>query len=157
MADLSSTTIYGDLTVTGDIKSQAVAFTATSSSDITSGDPATFGYNITNIGDAWDKDTGEFTAPTHGLYRFTWNGFANSDTEGDVARASPKLNGNYLDGGDGSSTGQARSESDGAYDSAGFNILLELNEGDIITVRVHGTSWYGNGYTTFTGNLEQTL
>uniref|UniRef100_A0A3B4X1B9 Complement C1q tumor necrosis factor-related protein 3-like n=1 Tax=Seriola lalandi dorsalis TaxID=1841481 RepID=A0A3B4X1B9_SERLL len=92
-------------------------------------------YNtvITNIGDAYDKCTGVFTAPTAGVYYFTF--FYHNEEQVVM-------------------TSDHKSCSDNA-DNGGNAVFLKLEKGDEVCVHLPAGAhvWASGGHTTFSGFL----
>ncbi|XP_010881999.1 complement C1q-like protein 2 [Esox lucius] len=104
---------------------------------------------ITNIGDAYDKKTGVFTAPEKGVYymTFTIYGWANAETVG----AGLYKNGTEM------CLAWLGVKKVSTEDFATHAVVLQLEKGDTVNVRLPQgmqiTSREGSNVTTFSGFL----
>ncbi|XP_023271090.1 complement C1q tumor necrosis factor-related protein 3-like [Seriola lalandi dorsalis] len=105
-------------------------------------------YNtvITNIGDAYDKCTGVFTAPIAGVYHFTFFYHAGGHH---VSKLILHKNKEPV-----VMTGDQGSGSDTA-DNGGNAVFLKLEKGDEVCVHLPAGAhvWASGGHTTFSGFL----
>lgn len=101
---------------------------------------------FSNVGNAYDSNTGIFTAPLGGSYFFTFNTYGyNTHTTGAILVKNGELQ---------VSTYEAAS-SDGA-DSSSNSVVLSLVPGDTVHVQIWDNGRVfdnANGHTTFTGFL----
>ena len=89
-----------------------------------------FDTEVTNVGSAYNKHDGVFTAPTNGIYVFNWNLY--SSYHGDVI-SELMVNSDKK--------GARRSDSatvNEDHSSSGC-VVVALNHGDIVFVRTHPT------------------
>jgi hypothetical protein len=114
-----------------------VAFTAQSlqSSSFASGDPLLFSVIKYNLGNAYDKTTGRFTAPSSGLYMF----IATSGSGGNF----------FLYVGDNTEISGAVSYS---QSSSSVHGIMHLEAGQYVWVRSGGGSYWSHT-STFSGFL----
>ena len=123
-----------------------VAFLATleTGGSVSAGSTIIFDSVITNTGNGYNVDDGIFTAKGDGIYQFSAS--VMSYPQGEVW-AFFSLNGKRI------AFIYARA-SDHRYDQGANSVILELKKGD--TVRVvsqHTVKVYGDGYSTFSGQL----
>ncbi|KAM4612136.1 complement C1q tumor necrosis factor-related protein 3-like [Polymixia lowei] len=100
-----------------------------------------------NIGNAYNKFTGIFTAPVAGSYFFTFFYHAGGE------HASTLLL--YKNGERMATTSDHRTTADGA-DNGGNGVALQLTQGDQVYVRMRADTYVwgdGFGHTTFSGFL----
>nr|XP_034312987.1 complement C1q tumor necrosis factor-related protein 3 isoform X2 [Crassostrea gigas] len=94
---------------------------------------------ITNIGNHYNKHTGAFTAPQHGVYVFTWNLYCNW---GGYIYSQLVVNSNVV--------GTMFTSAEGATDIRSHTgiVVVKVNQGDIVFVRAHPTIGHsGNLYS----------
>nr|XP_011412477.3 uncharacterized protein LOC105317520 isoform X2 [Crassostrea gigas] len=94
---------------------------------------------LTNIGNHYNKHSGIFTAPQHGVYVFTWNLYCHA--EGYIF-SQLVVNSNVV--------GAMLTDSEGASNSRSHTniVVVEVNQGDIVFVRTHPTLTHiGNLYS----------
>lgn len=89
-----------------------------------------FNTIITNIGNHYNKHTGAFTAPQHGVYVFTWNLYCNT---GGHIYSQLVVNSNVV--------GAMLTDAEGASSvrSVTGTVVVEVNQGDVVFVRTHPT------------------
>lgn len=99
---------------------------------------------VTNQGNVYNSATGKFTAPTKGVYLFTWS--AMSDP-GKMSHPHLYVNGKV--------TGQtADNNSRGrGYINASNTAVVVLKKGDIVCIRDPNTAQYRGKYSSFNGVL----
>ncbi|CAC5422860.1 C1QL [Mytilus coruscus] len=104
-------------------------------------------YNtaVTNLGNGYDNSTGIFTAPSNGVYIFSWTVLA---MQGNYFHSYLDLNGNLI----------ARNFADagiGDHISGSQNVVLEMKKDDKVSVRIHATHrgqyMYGDSWSAFSG------
>lgn len=98
--------------------------------EISKGSTIHFDTIVTNIGNHYNKQSGIFTAPQHGVYVFTWNIYCNT---GGYIFSQLVVNSNVV--------GAMFSSGEGASNirsSTGI-VVVEVNQGDIVFVRIHPT------------------
>lgn len=98
--------------------------------EISKGSTIHFDTIVTNIGNHYNKHSGIFTAPQHGVYVFTWNIYCNT---GGYIFSQLVVNSNVV--------GAMFSSGEGASNirnSTGI-VVVEVNQGDIVFVRIHPT------------------
>ena len=85
---------------------------------------------VTNIGNHYNKHTGAFTAPQHGVYVFTWNLYCNT---GGHIYSQLVVNSNVV--------GAMLTDAEGASSvrSVTGTVVVEVNQGDVVFVRTHPT------------------
>ncbi|XP_052718320.1 uncharacterized protein LOC128190339 [Crassostrea angulata] len=94
---------------------------------------------LTNIGNYYNKHSGTFTAPQHGVYVFTWNLYCNT---GGYIHSQLVVNSNVV--------GAMFTSAQGASNirSPTGIVVVEVNQGDVIFVRTHPTNAHiGNLYS----------
>ncbi|KAL2102953.1 hypothetical protein ACEWY4_002121 [Coilia grayii] len=113
--------------------------------------PLVFKEVITNIGSAYNPNTGVFTAPVRGVYHFVLilygDGHASIPTG-----ASLYKNGNYIV--------IAYSKQPSQYVKPSNVASLVLEVGDVVYVKLHPKAWVrdnGSRHTTFSGHLLFTM
>nr|XP_034312989.1 cerebellin-1-like [Crassostrea gigas] len=86
---------------------------------------------ITNIGNHYNKHTGAFTAPQHGVYVFTWNFYCNP---GGYIKSQLVVNSNVV--------GAMLTNTQGASNIRSHTgiVVVEVNQGDVVFVRTHPTN-----------------
>ncbi|KAL4217358.1 Complement C1q-like protein 2 [Mactra antiquata] len=125
-----------------------VAFSAglTSMVNLTTNGTVVFNKEFIDLGDTYDNQTGVFTCSRPGVYMFLYHGL--SETSGQMWLDLYK-NGAY------EITAYAHNGQD--YAAASNSILMDLNVGDTVFIRGHGSSQlYGTQtevYATFSGYL----
>ncbi|BFZ22942.1 hypothetical protein BsWGS_25981 [Bradybaena similaris] len=111
---------------------------------LTPGNTVKFSEVITNSGNHYDRDTGVFTAPAHGLYLFHLHA---TPSEGVWLEL---MQNKILQGHVGSALQKE-------YSMGGISVLLRVEEGDSIYVRIskksHIVDNWRRLYVTFTGYL----
>ncbi|XP_046377715.1 complement C1q-like protein 4 [Haliotis rufescens] len=128
--------------------SSRVAFSAGLTTNLELHQPVniTFDRVFTNIGDAYDNNTGEFTCPAAGTYVFQFHGLTESD--GSIWMELFKNNAYVI---------SAYSHSANDYGAASNAIVLQLAVGDVVHLQGHGDVYlYGASdevYATFNGFL----
>lgn len=98
--------------------------------EISKGSTIHFDTIVTNIGNHYNKHSGIFTAPQHGVYVFTWNIYCNT---GGYIFSQLVVNSNVV--------GAMFSSGEGASNirtPTGI-VVVEVNQGDIVFVRIHPT------------------
>lgn len=98
--------------------------------EISKGSTIHFDTIVTNIGNHYNKHSGIFTAPQHGVYVFTWNIYCNT---GGYIFSQLVVNSNVV--------GAMFSSGEGACNirtPTGI-VVVEVNQGDIVFVRIHPT------------------
>ncbi|KAK3105419.1 hypothetical protein FSP39_024908 [Pinctada imbricata] len=127
-------------------RNRTYAFTVSTSSILTNYNHKKIVYDkvITNIGGAYNSNTGIFTCPSPGTYVFTWSTLSGSASEN--CEAYIYHNGNRL-------LKSHSYEYNGGYSEAASNtILLSLTVGDHLWIQTPvGTRCYGYPYTAFSG------
>uniref|UniRef100_A0A8C9XAK0 C1q domain-containing protein n=1 Tax=Sander lucioperca TaxID=283035 RepID=A0A8C9XAK0_SANLU len=106
--------------------------------------PLTFKYVPTNIGNAYNSTTGQFTAPVRGVYHFEWhfNGI-EFHSAGWLVKNSEKVFAVY-------------EHQTAGWMSASNGVTLLLEVGDVVSVRLAANSMVFdnfNHHTTFSGHL----
>eukprot|EP00105_Crassostrea_gigas_P018477 XP_011436618.2 PREDICTED: uncharacterized protein LOC105334760 isoform X2 [Crassostrea gigas] len=88
---------------------------------------------ITNIGHHYNKHTGAFTAPQHGVYVFTWNLYCSA---GGYIYSQLVVNSNVV--------GAMHTSAEGASNIRSHTgiVVVEVNQGDVVFVRTHPTDIY---------------
>ncbi|KAK3099021.1 hypothetical protein FSP39_025331 [Pinctada imbricata] len=110
-----------------------VAFSARASKDLVSSVASVtvvFDTIVTNIGKAYNGDTGIFTALSDGVYVFAWTVLTNPKKWFDselVVNGTPKV------------YSAANSLGGGSYESTGCTSVLELKTGDRVWIRKRGS------------------
>ncbi|XP_062389434.1 complement C1q-like protein 2 isoform X1 [Sardina pilchardus] len=102
---------------------------------------------FTNIGNAYDSNTGNFIAPVKGVYFFCFNAFGYS---GSVSGAILTKNGQLM-----VSTYELASSGD-ASDTTGNSVILQLEAGESVSMRLWQNASvfdHRNGLNTFSGFL----
>nr|ABO26662.1 sialic acid binding lectin [Haliotis discus discus] len=133
-----------------DVSQFETAFSAGLTTHLTLQAGATVIYDkvFTNIGNAYDNNTGVFTCPQTGIYVFQYHGLSMSD---DTLWLELYHNYNYV------SSAYAHTNSD--YASAGNSVILHLFKGDTVMVNAEPdqeSNLYGvsdDVYCTFSGYL----
>jgi hypothetical protein len=127
-----------------------IAFTAVLVTDATHlghQQPIIFNTTLTNIGNAYNRHDGMFTAPVAGTYQFVLSIMA---TFGGEVQTELALNGQRI-------IMTFSHGSSGRNDQGCNAAILSLNSGDTVWVRTHSPSTngivYGNHFTTFSGHL----
>ncbi|KAF3697714.1 Collagen alpha-1(X) chain Precursor [Channa argus] len=105
-----------------------------------------FNSVITNIGEAYNQSTGIFVAPVAGVYYFIFFYHAGGEH---ASRLSLYKNGNLM-----VESSDHKTNADGA-DNGGNAVLLQLNKGDQVYVRLAANYhiWATSAITTFSGFL----
>ncbi|XP_041841905.1 complement C1q-like protein 3 isoform X2 [Melanotaenia boesemani] len=105
---------------------------------------------ITNVGNAYNQDTGIFAAPVPGIYYFTF--FYHAGGSNRVSLILMKNNQRVVAAYD------HQTNHDGA-DNGGNAVFLQLQQGDQVYVRLGANThvWGHNEVTTFSGVLMNTL
>ncbi|XP_052685352.1 uncharacterized protein LOC128165148 [Crassostrea angulata] len=85
---------------------------------------------VTNIGNHYNKHTGIFIAPQHGVYVFTWNLYCHT---GGYIYSQLVVNSNEV--------GTMYTSAEGATDIRSDTgiVVVEVNQGDVVFVRTHPT------------------
>ena len=108
-------------------------------------DVPTFRTTITNIGGAYNIDTGVFTSPVDGLYLFLFT-VASSGKNDVYCRIQHN----------GTNRVRGQTSNDNSYTTASASVYLLLTKGDTVTLGACG-GWSGvhssSDYTTFSGAL----
>lgn len=107
-----------------------------------------FDTEVTNVGSAYNKHDGVFTAPTNGIYVFNWNLY--SSYHGDVV-SELMVNSN--------SKGGKRSDSTTVNEdhSSSGCVVVALNHGDIVFIRTHLTSQQNGQIISKPGTYESSF
>uniref|UniRef100_A0A3Q2CQT1 C1q domain-containing protein n=1 Tax=Cyprinodon variegatus TaxID=28743 RepID=A0A3Q2CQT1_CYPVA len=109
---------------------------------------STIVYNtvITNVGNAYNQQTGIFVAPVAGMYYFTFFYHAGGHVPTGLVLVK---NNHYI-----ISTTDHQTSYDGA-DNGGNAAFLQLQQGDQVSIRLYANCqvWGGNYRTTFSGVL----
>lgn len=103
-------------------------------------------YNIviTNIGNGYDSSSGIFSAPSNGVYTFSWTVLSH---RGKYFHTYLALNGKLI----------ARNYVNGVADhaSGSQNVVIEVKKDDKVSVRIQdgytGKFMFGNSWSTFSG------
>ncbi|XP_034312988.2 uncharacterized protein [Magallana gigas] len=115
------------------------AYVSVYETDISKDFTVHFDTIVTNIGNHYNKHTGAFTAPQHGVYVFTWNLYCN---KGGYIHSQLVVNSNVV-GAMFTSVGGAT----GVRSNTGI-VVVEVNQGDVVFVRTHPTHGHiGNLYS----------
>ncbi|XP_065921210.1 uncharacterized protein [Magallana gigas] len=85
---------------------------------------------ITNIGHHYNKHTGAFTAPQHGVYVFTWNLYCST---GGHIYSQLVVNSNVVEAMYTSAEGASNTRSPTG------TVVVEVNQGDVVFFRTHPT------------------
>ncbi|XP_036453013.1 complement C1q-like protein 2 [Colossoma macropomum] len=107
-----------------------------------------YGTVITNVGNAYDPQTGIFTAPVGGLYSFSFSGatWTQTDLKQELHMNKKRVTTIYGSGG-------------GRFVAASKSITLQLNQGDTVYVVIKKESSafenrdYKKNHNTFSGFL----
>ena len=109
--------------------------------------PIRFDYVVSNIGSAYDIITGVFIAPVPGTYMFyttVMSEYNNEFIETEIVKNGAQLVELY-------------SGAPNGFDSSGNMVIVPLNKGDHVWVKVHGansnTFSIHGGFSTFSGFL----
>eukprot|EP00105_Crassostrea_gigas_P018476 XP_011436617.2 PREDICTED: uncharacterized protein LOC105334760 isoform X1 [Crassostrea gigas] len=107
------------------------AYVSVHETDISKDFTIHFDTIVTNIGNHYNKHTGIFTTPQHGVYVFTWNLYCNT---GGYIFSQLVVNSNVV--------GAMLTDAVGATDirSATGTVVVEVNQGDVVFVRTHPTN-----------------
>ncbi|KAL2079177.1 hypothetical protein ACEWY4_024921 [Coilia grayii] len=102
---------------------------------------------ITNVGNAYDSNTGVFTAPVKGLHYFRYSGraFSGHDTGLSIFKGGSRIVSSY------------NYQSGDTDDTVSNGVALELEAGDTVYMHLWINSWistdYRYSYCTFSGFL----
>uniref|UniRef100_A0A8W8I4I1 C1q domain-containing protein n=1 Tax=Magallana gigas TaxID=29159 RepID=A0A8W8I4I1_MAGGI len=109
------------------------AYVSVSTTGLSNGFTIHFDTIITNIGNHYNKHTGAFTAPQHGVYVFTWNLYCDA---GGYIHSQLVVNSNVVG---------ALFTDGGANDIRGSTgiVVVEVNQSDVVFVRTHPTHSHG--------------
>lgn len=135
------------------VQTAPIGFTATITKAITYFNPSTcivYDCIVTNIGNAYNHQSGMFTAPVHGIYNF----FVKTMVEGDhtlnldivvngARIVSVETYGHY-----------------GRYGSGSASAVTVLNPGDQVFIKSrtsHASHLWGNNWNTFSGYLVKAM
>ncbi|KAK3104977.1 hypothetical protein FSP39_014499, partial [Pinctada imbricata] len=127
-------------------RNRSYAFSVSTSSDLYSFQNKKIVYDkvITNIGGAYNSNTGIFTCPSPGTYVFTWSTMSISSSR--ACYAYIYHNGNQL------LESYSVEANGGYYEVASNTIVLTLTVGDHVWIQTAtGTHCYGYPYTAFSG------
>ena len=107
-----------------------------------------FDTEVTNVGSAYNKHDGVFTAPTNVIYVFNWNLY--SSYHGDVV-SELMVNSN--------SKGDRRSDSTTVNEdhSSSGCVVVALNHGDIVFIRTHLMSQQNGQIISKPGTYESSF
>nr|XP_019918432.2 uncharacterized protein LOC105317520 isoform X1 [Crassostrea gigas] len=115
------------------------AYVSVSQTDISKDFTIHFDTILTNIGNHYNKHSGTFMAPQHGVYVFTWNLYCHA--EGYIY-SQLVVNSNVV--------GTMFTSAQGASNirSPTGIVVVEVNQGDVVFVRTHPTNGHvGNLYS----------
>lgn len=96
---------------------------------------------VTNIGNHYNKHSGTFTAPQHGVYVFTWNLYCHA--EGYIY-SQLVVNSNVVGTMFTSAQGAANIRSPTGI------VVVEVNQGDVVFVRTHPTNGHSGNLFSYT-------
>eukprot|EP00105_Crassostrea_gigas_P018474 XP_011436614.1 PREDICTED: complement C1q-like protein 3 [Crassostrea gigas] len=115
------------------------AYVSVHETDISKDFTVHFDTIVTNIGHHYNKHTGAFTAPQHGVYVFTWNLYCNT---GGYIQSQLVVNSNVVGAMLTSAQGSSNIRSHTGI------VVVEVNQGDVVFVRTHPTHIHiGNLYS----------
>ncbi|XP_035864677.1 C1q-related factor-like [Sander lucioperca] len=107
--------------------------------------PLIFKHVVTNIGNAYNSNSGVFTAPVRGAYYFEWTVGALGDNSYPSAAVLVKNSENVF---------MAFEQQAAGFMSSSKGVTLLLEVGDVVFVRLHGVAFDDyNHHTTFSGFL----
>lgn len=155
MAQLGSTTVYGDLIVNGNIRSSAfsvkspVVFDVATSSQTNATNKIVWNTIYVNKGSGYNSTTGRFTAPIKGVYMF-YTAFIKVGPSTTITQVEIRKNGVASNGG----RRKRLSEVGGFGDNGVGSWLIELDVGDYVEVWITAGGTYNTvEYDIFTGFL----
>lgn len=115
------------------------AYVSVHETDISKDFTIHFDTIVTNIGSHYNKHTGAFTTPQHGVYVFTWNLYCNT---GGYIQSQLVVNSNVVGAMLTSAQGSSNIRSHTGI------VVVEVNQGDVVFVRTHPTHIHiGNLYS----------
>ncbi|XP_014877557.1 complement C1q-like protein 2 [Poecilia latipinna] len=109
-----------------------------------------FKHVVTNIGNAYNPNTGLFTAPVRGVYHFEFHIYghgSNNPTSAELVKNRQQI-----------FTAWTSQPAGGQKASNGVSLLLEI--GDVVFLRMRANSWVADTaghHTTFSGHLLFTM
>lgn len=103
------------------------AYVSVYSTDLSKDFTIHFDTLVTNIGNHYNKHTGAFTAPQHGVYVFTWNFYCSGYIYSQLV-----VNSNVV--------GAMFTEGATSVRSLMGIVVVEVNQGDVVFVRTHPTN-----------------
>jgi hypothetical protein len=117
----------------------------TSTKTFSRGSIIVFDKVFTNVGNGYDSATGKFTAPTKGVYLFTWSAMSDA---GKMSHPGLYVNGTL------SGQNAQNNLRGGAYINASNSAVLVIKKGDTVYIKdMESKGQYRGKFSTFNGVL----